>query len=101
MKPYRKRAKGSWNAGKGCKGDGPERQFSKREIQQQLAEAEENYLERYRKGPRKRNEKARLEYRVRWLAAHLEKYGNRSYCAGYFREELAKARAKLKEIQDE
>lgn len=66
MSAHSKRAKGNWRQGKGYKGDSEERQFSKREIAQQLAEDEEAYLDRYHKGARSKNMKARLEYRIRW-----------------------------------
>lgn len=71
MNPYRKRLKAGWNVGKGAKGDGEERQYAKREIEQELAAAEESYLERHHKGKRTRNMRAHLEYRVKWYEAYL------------------------------
>lgn len=101
MKAYRKRAKGSWNVGKGAKGDGPERQFSKREIQQQLAEAEKNYLVKYRKSARARNEMARLEYRIKWYEERLAFWTGRTTGSmmSYFREALRNAKKDLAQHQ--
>lgn len=102
MKAYRKRAKGSWQQGKGYKGDGPERQFSKREIDQQLAEAEEDYLERYHKGARNRNTEARLKYRVHWHEQMLEQrkgYGD-SFMS-YLRSGLESAKRELRRHMQE
>lgn len=99
MKAYNKRMKGSWTQGKGYKGDGAERQYSKFEIRQELAAAEEGYLERYHKGGRTRNNKAHLEYRVRWheqaLATENSWYGDR--WKNYLRDGLEKAKKKLAE----
>jgi hypothetical protein len=94
--PHTKRSKGNWTQGKGCKGDGEERQFSKLEIQQQLAEDEAGYQVRHQ-GKRKRNEKARLEYRIEWYAtrARHELYGE-SYTS-YLQSELRKAQKEYDE----
>lgn len=103
MKPYRKRAKGSWQQGKGCKGDGPERQFSKREIEQQLDEDEESYLDRYHKGARTKNMKARLEYRIRWYEQYVkgwEDRGTSSSMMNYFHSSLTEAKKDLQEFLD-
>lgn len=95
MKPYRKRAKGNWSAGKGQKkvSNRRERQYALEECMQALAEMEYSYRDKYRK-PRERNQLARLEYRVAWLEAAQGRY---KYPAtnNYFRGELAKARKEL------
>lgn len=76
MQSYRKRAKGSWNVGKGHKGEeGSERQFSRREIQQQIDADEETYLEKHKS--RRRNNRARLEYRVKWYEDMMTRYADR------------------------
>lgn len=101
MKAYRKRAKGSWNVGKGAKGDGEERQFSKLEIREAIATDEEAYLEKYRKGKRNRNEKARLEYRVQYYEALVrgwEARGTSERMMTYFRNELSEAKKGLSEF---
>lgn len=102
MKSYRKRAKSSWRCGKGHKADSDarERQYSKQEIRQQLAEAEADYLDRHR-GKRKRNERERLEYRAKWLWDHIVKYAGRGYfSSNYWNEELTKVRAKLDALKE-
>lgn len=101
MQAYKKRAKGSWCQGKGYKGDSVERQYSKDEIKQQLAQAEETYLERH-KGKRKRNEKARLEYRVKWYTDTLARYGDNygsSWC-NQLRSGLEQAKKDLAALKD-
>jgi hypothetical protein len=94
--PHTKRSKGNWTQGKSCKGDSYERQFSKTEIQAQLDQDHETYLSRH-KGKRKRNDKARLEYRMKWLACRVvdEVFGE-SYTA-YLRSELRKAQKEYDE----
>jgi predicted nuclease with TOPRIM domain len=100
--PYRKRMKGDWNQGKACKGDSEERQYSKREIQEQLDEAEEKYLHRYHKGKRTKNEKARLEYRIHWYQQALERYRELggSY-ASHLEDGLVKAKKELLTFTEE
>lgn len=100
MDPHNKRAKGNWQQGKRYKGDSSERQFSKREAKQQLAEDEENYLERHHKGKRTRNEKARLEYRVQWYAQALERSTGGQSWDSYLRSGLNSARAKLTKLAE-
>lgn len=98
---YKKRAKGHWQCGKGCKGDSEERQYAKREIAQALKEAEEGYLERYHKGARTKNERARLEYRIEWYTQALERDERRggwaSSFANYLRDGLRKAKKELRD----
>lgn len=100
MKPYLKRAKGSWQQGKGCKDDSAraERRYSKREIQEQLNHDEEAYLERYHKGARTRNMKARFEYRVKWYEERIrfwDSRGTSDRMRSVFRSYLEKARKDL------
>lgn len=96
MKAYRKRMKGSWNAGKACKGDKAERQYAKQEIKQLLASNEHDYMERYHKGARTKNMKARLEYRIRWFEQVLALRADRSDSfTHYLRDGAVKARAAL------
>jgi len=102
MQAYKKRAKGGWNQGKACKGDSEERMYSKAEIKQQLAEAEETYLDKH-KGKRKPNMKARLEYRVKWYEEILEEYSGQKSVMGnwmgnWMRDGLEKAQKKLAEL---
>lgn len=104
MKPYLKRAKGSWQQGKGCKdvSTRAERQYSKREIQEQLDHDEEAYLERYHKGARTKNVKARLEYRIRWYEQTIEqreRWGDKYYCH-YLVSGLRETHAELKKFLD-
>lgn len=97
---YKKRAKASWNQGKGAKGDSEERQYSRREVREQLAQAEETYLHHHHKGARTRNEKARLEYRVSWYEQRLERWaklGTSDSMLSYFRSELRRAQKELAE----
>lgn len=63
---YKKRMKGNWNQGKGCKGDDEERMYAKEEIRQALKEMDDDYQATYKKSKRKRNEKARLEHSIAW-----------------------------------
>lgn len=105
MKAYLKRAKGSWQQGKGCKADSSsfERRYSKKEIQEQLNHDEEDYLERYHKGARTKNMKMRLEYRVEWYEWRIETWkrlGTSDSMMNYFRSALAKAKKDLKEYLD-
>lgn len=101
MQAYKKRAKGGWRQGKGYKGDGEERQYSKTEIRQQLAEAEENYLEKYHKGARTKNMRARLEYRISWYEELNAKYkGSATSVFGHwFMEGLKKAKEQLAKLE--
>src|ERR1700692_3129201 len=99
MNSYKKRAKGSWNQGKGYKGDSEERQFSKQEIAQQLAEDEADYLDKY-KGKRKRNDRARLEYRVKWYEDAIASYSKtNSSLSNWFRSSLKEAKKDLEELE--
>ena len=96
---YKKRLKGSWTQGKRYKGDGDERQYAKAEIKQQLVEAEENYLDKYHKGSRRKNIKARLEYRVKWyeeaLARRTDHQRLGDWWGNYLRDGLKKAKIHL------
>lgn len=69
---HTKRAKGNWCQGKKHKGDGSERQFAKEEIALEL-EGDLTGLTKHR-GKRRKNEKARLEYRIAWYEQTIEKY---------------------------
>jgi hypothetical protein len=96
--------KGGWHQGKACKGDGEERQYSKKEIQQMVAEMEEDFLYKYR-GKGKPNMKARLEYRIRWCEERLAEHKNReqndgwrSWFSNWIRSDLEKSRKQLKEL---
>lgn len=100
MKAYKKRAKGSWQQGKGYKADSSsaERRYSKKEIQEQLNHDEEAYLERYHKGARTKNVKARLEYRIRWYEQYVadwEKRGTSDSMLSRFRGYLREAKKDL------
>ncbi len=109
MKPYLKRAKSGYR-GKGCKNQcaREERQHAKREIKQALAEAEADFLHRY-KGKGKPNMRKRLEYRIKWYEEILAPRGRtplfsssyQSWSDRYFNKALADARRKLKELLDE
>src|ERR1700692_2483441 len=96
---YKKRMKGNWNQGKGCKGDSEERQYSKREIEESIQTDVEGNPVRH-KGKRKRNKKASLEYRITWYTQKIEEY-KRSECndsfLGYLRDGLKKAKEEYEE----
>jgi len=94
-KAYIKRAKGHWLQGKGYKDDGAERQFSKLEIKQLLAEDEEEYLDRYHKGARTRNMEACLEYRIKWYAEAISRYKCSDSFTNSLRSGLEKAKKDL------
>lgn len=96
---YKKRAKGNWCQGKDYKGDSSERGYSKSEIKQEL-QLEETGVTKH-KGKRKRNEKARLEYRISWYQQTLEKYKENKSYSNYnnsLREGLKKAQEELQEF---
>lgn len=96
---YKKRMRANWNQGKYAKGDAEERAYSKTEIKQQLKEAEENYFTPHKKGKRTRNEKARLEYRIKWYEDMLKRYeGMNSSLGSWFRSDLAKTKAKYEKL---
>jgi len=101
MNDHKKRSKGDWRQGKGYKGDGEERQFSKNEVKQQLAEDEETYLDRH-KGKKKRNKLASLEYRVKWYEETIAKYekdNKNSMLCNWFRDSLEKTKKQLAELK--
>ena len=85
---YKKRAKGNWNQGKGCKGDSEERMYAKKEIVEQVKVNDDKYLTPH-KGKRKKNLKAQLEYRIAWYTqmAENEVRNKRSDIFTYFIEE--------------
>lgn len=97
---YKKRAKGSWNVGKGCKGDSEERGYAQREIDEDLKAMDEEYLIPHKK-KRKRNKKAQLEYRIDWYTQMVEKYDrdkrNTSHL-NYLRDGLKKAKEELQKL---
>lgn len=97
---YKKRAKGNWNQGKGHKGDGDERQFSKKEIGEMVEEIEENHLVRY-KSRRKRNRKASLEHTISWYKEKINEHKNagrtKDYYIGYLITGLEAAEKEYKE----
>lgn len=67
MKEYKKRAQGSWNKGKGNKGDGAERQVAKRYITSALSGTEEKIRGKNKTNRKKaKNKKASLEARINW-----------------------------------
>ena len=72
MSTHTKRAKGNWCQGKKHKGDSEERQYAKGEIKQEL-ESDASGLVKHR-GKRKRNDKARLEYRIAWYEQAIQQY---------------------------
>lgn len=72
---YKKRAKGSWNAGKSHKAESnrSERQFEPHEIQQALHELDPKFTYKY-KGKRKRNHKERLRHEIKWYNQRIKHY---------------------------
>ena len=100
---YKKRAKGSWNVGKGCKDDSSERVYAKNEIKQEL-KAEETGLTRH-KAKRKRNVKASLEFQILWYTQKLEEIergkNKNTSTANYFRSALKKNKEKLKKLLED
>jgi hypothetical protein len=106
---YKKRMKGNWQQGKGYKGDSEERMYARKEIEQAIQAEEDDYLEKYHKGARTRNEKARLEHQIAWYTQVLAETDRRmaaegkvpnweSSFASYFRDSLKKAKKKYEEM---
>ena len=97
---YKKRAKGSWNVGKGCKDDSSERVYAKNEIKQEL-KAEETGLTRH-KAKRKKNQKAHLEYWIEWYTQKVEELdrgkNNNGTMGSRFRDSLKKKQEELKKL---
>jgi hypothetical protein len=96
---YKKRAKGSWHQGKGCKGDAEERQYAKKEVEESI---QHDVLERpmRHKGKRKRNKKASLEYTIEWYTqkiAEHEQMGRGIEYTGYLRDGLRRAKREWEE----
>lgn len=91
---YKKRMKGSWNQGKAYKGDGEERAYARTEIKQFVKEMDENYQEPYKKSKRRRNEKARLEHRIKWCEQALARYKviKDDWFSKWIRSDLEKAK---------
>lgn len=99
--PYKKRAKGSWNVGKGCKGDSEERAYAQREIEAELA-AHETGLTPH-KGKRKKNKRASLEHTISWYEQTIqsrEREGVSDSFTHYLRDGLKRALAQLKKMDD-
>lgn len=103
---YKKRMKGNWRQGKGCKGDDEERMYAKQEIREALKEMDENYQATYRKSKRRRNEKARLEHSMEWYRKVIADEERRrrehpewgsSYFGNYARDALRKAEKEWEE----
>lgn len=97
---YKKRMKGNWTQGKGCKGDGEERMYAREEIRQFLKEMDEDYQAPYKKSKRRRNEKARLLHRIHWCEQALSRYKDRGYgdsFASWIRDDLRKAKKQYEE----
>lgn len=97
---YKKRAKGNWMSGKGYKGDNEERQYAKTEVGEMLKEMDEDYSAPYKKGKRRRNERARLEHSIKWYEQSLAKYENMGWkgsMVNYMRDGLREARKEYRE----
>lgn len=100
---YKKRAKGNWNQGKGCKGDAEERQYAKTEIEKAVAHDVEDQPTRH-KGKRKRNKKASLEYTIAWYTqkiAEWERLDRKGSIVNMFRDSLKEATKEYKEKYEE
>lgn len=100
MAAYKKFMKASWNVGKHAKGDGEERLRGKREIKQEIVEAEAGFQHRYIKSRRNRNKRVSLESRIqqydaRYTAAVVR---DSSWAKEYYCKELVKARKQLREL---
>ena len=94
---YKKRLKGGWNQGKGCKGDGEERLYAKAEIRQFVKEMDEDYLQPYKKSKRARNDKARLEHKIAWCEQALSRRPDRGdWFYNWIKSDLEKARKQYK-----
>ena len=96
---YKKRAKGNWQQGKGCKGDSEERQYAKIEIEAAIKHEVEGQPIRY-KGKRKRNKKMALEHQIEWYQQKIEEYqrrGDNDSFVHYMMNSLIKAKKKYKE----
>lgn len=100
--PYKKRMKGNWNQGKGCKGDSEEREYAKEEIRQAVKEMDEDYVSTYKKSKRVRNEKARLEHRIKWCLARIEFWrkhtGKSDWISNWIRDTLRESREKYEKL---
>jgi hypothetical protein len=93
---YKKRMKGSWNQGKEHKGDRCERAYAKTEIRELIKEMDDDYQTKYKKAKRNRNEKARLEHKIKWCEETLAKKNGSecSYLSNWVKSELEKAKQK-------
>jgi len=97
---YKKRAKGNWTVGKNYKNDSSERGYAKIEIKEELKADDPNYRVTH-KAKRKRNDKARLQYRIDWYEKRIQEYevaghGSDSFVS-YLRSGLKSA---LKEYEE-
>lgn len=95
---YKKRMKGNWNQGKACKGDGSERAYAKAEIREFIKEMDEDYQAPYKKSKRRRNDKARLEHRIKWCEEALARRPSEcDWFSNWIRCDLAKAKKQYQE----
>lgn len=110
MRFTRKLEIGHWNQGKGCKGSRKAklRVVLDTEIDNQIAEQDENYRTRHvSKGTP--NLEARLKHRIEWYEQRVVEHERRAkhdkHCwscswASYARQTLREARQELKELQE-
>lgn len=98
MKPYKKRLQAGWNVGKGAKGDGEERRYAREEVAQALREMHADYLDRHRSAPTP-NRRARLEHSIAWYERVIAEYDRAGRTYGYWHSALAKAKARLAELE--
>jgi hypothetical protein len=108
MNFIRKLNVGHWNQGKACKGTRKAKidRAIETEIEEQLAELDENYRTRHisRGTP---NHEARLAYRIEWYTQTLEKYdreeknGYRNSFANYLRDGLKKSQEEMKKLKEQ
>lgn len=97
---YNKARKASWCQGKRYKGDSEERQRSKREVEEEFKQDNDNYLTKYRK-KKKPNLEAKLKYRIEWYTQKMTELANQGRTSyswnGYLVDGLKRAQKEYKE----
>ena len=99
MSDYKKRDKGDWNQGKKYKGTrkAKEREHTKKEVQQQINEQKPEFKEKHVKAKKNRNERARLEYQIKWYEAAVNRMTGKSNWNSWFINNFRNSLRKYKE----
>ena len=94
---YKKREKGNYNQGKGCKGSrkAKEREHAKKEAGQQVDEQDDSF--RYKQYKRTRNKKLSLEYRLKWYEEAI-KTTKTVWLKDWFKDRIKKIKEKLEKL---